>query len=101
MRVVGLDVPERTQAERVDAEQARVADTREERRRSLRERAEGGARLRVQVLEPRRHASDLVNDGREEQLDRLDRCEARAQDERAQDRVDVLRVTAITRQREA
>src|SRR4051812_25262153 len=35
VRLVGLDVPQRSQAEGIDAEQARVADAREERGRSL------------------------------------------------------------------
>ena len=99
--VVGLDVPQRPQAERVDAEDARVADAREERRRPLRERAERGARLHVEVLHARRHAADLVHDRREEQLDRLDRREALAQHEAAEDRVDILRVGAVARQRDA
>ena len=69
-----LDVPQRAQPERVDAEETGVADAREERCGTLRERTERGARLHVQVLQLRGHALDLVDDRREEQLDRLDRA---------------------------
>ncbi len=93
-----LDVPERSQPERVDAEERGVADAREERRRSLRERPEGGARLDVQVLQLCGHALDLVHDRREQQLHRFDRREPHAEDHAAQDRVDVLRVAAGARQ---
>jgi len=101
VRLAGLDVPQRAQAERIDAEYTRVADASEERGRPLRERAERGARLNVEVLRPRGHAADLVHDRREEQLDRLDRREALAHDKAAQYRVDVLRVGAVARQRNA
>jgi len=53
VRVVRLDVPERPEAERVDAEEARVTDAREERGRTLREGTERRARLRVDILQPR------------------------------------------------
>ncbi len=88
-------MPQRPEAERVDAEQARVADAREERRGTLRERTERRARLGVDVLQARRHAPQLVHDRREQELERLDRAEARAQHESADHRVDVLRVAAV------
>ena len=95
MRVRGLDVPERPQAERVDAENARVADARQDRRRTLRERSERGTRLDIRVLLRRGHPLDLVHDRREEKLERLDRPKPEAHDKATDDRVHVLRVAAL------
>src|SRR6266850_742445 len=100
VRLSGLDVPQRAQPEGIHAEHARVTDAREERGRPLRERAHRRARLRVDVLEARRHAADLVDDRREQHLDRLDRAETKTEHETADDGVDVLRVTAVARERQ-
>src|SRR5438132_2408051 len=96
-----LDVPQRTQPERVHAEEAGVAHARQEGSRSLRERTERRARLDVEVLQIDRHALDLVDDRWEQQLHRLDRREAHAEDHAAQHGVDVLRVAAGAREGDA
>src|SRR3989442_636021 len=69
--VLGLDVPERAKAERVDAKDAGVTDAREDRRGSLRERTERGARLHVHVLQLAAHPLHLIHDRREEGRDRF------------------------------
>src|SRR5207245_4004154 len=97
--VLGLEMPERSQPQRLAAERAGIAQPRQDRRRALRERAERGPRLHVGVLQLAVHALDLVDDRREEQLGRLDRVEAVTEHERAQDGIDVLRVAAVTRER--
>ncbi len=100
VRIGRLDVPQRAQAERVHAEHAGVADPREERGGALCEGTECGTRLDVDVLQPRRHTPDLVDDRGEEELDGLERAQAQSQDERADDGVDVLRVAAVARERQ-
>src|SRR5437879_2178366 len=60
VRVRGLDVPERPQAERVDAENARVADARQDTRRTLRERSERGRRREEWVREVGEIGHELV-----------------------------------------
>ena len=99
--VGGLDVPQRTQAERVDAEHAGVAHAREDRGGPLRQRAERGARLDIDVLQLAAHALHLVDDRWEQELDGLDRRQPLAQDEPADDRVDVLRIAPIARKHQS
>jgi len=96
--LVGLDVPERAKAHRVNAEEAEVPDAREERGRPLRERAERRPGLDVGVLQVRRQAAELVHDRREEQLDRFDRVEPQARGHPAQHRINILRVAAVARE---
>jgi len=98
--LVGLDVPQRTEAHGVDADEAQVPHPCEERGRPLRERTECRARSRVRVLGLRIHPPDLAHDRREQQLQCLDRVEATSEHEAAQRRVDVLRIAAITRERD-
>src|SRR5439155_699303 len=83
----------RTETERVAPEDARVADAHEGAGRSLRERPNRGTALHVRVLKLGGHALHLIDDRREEELDRLDRGEAVADHERADRGVDVLRIT--------
>src|SRR3989442_1524769 len=96
--VLGLDVPERAKAERVDAKDAGVTDAREDRRGSLRERTERGARLHVHVLQLAAHPLHLIHDRREEELDRFYGGEAVPYDESADHRIHVLRIAAVARQ---
>ena len=96
-----LDMPERTEPERVDAEDAGVADPREDRGGTLCERTHRGAGLDVHVLQVVAHALHLVDDRREQQLDRLDRGEAVPDHEAADDRIHVLRIAPIPRQHQA
>src|SRR5258708_225861 len=101
MRLVGLEIPERAKAHRVHADKADVPDAREEGRRSLCERTERGPGAGEGVLGLGVHAPDLADDGREDELDRLDRIEPAVEDHAAQRRVDVLRVAAAARERDA
>ena len=73
MLVLRLHVPQGAQAESVHAEDAGVADAHQDPGGALRERADRGASLHVRVLELGAHALDLIDDRREEQLDRLHR----------------------------
>ena len=49
--VGGLELPQRAQAERVDGEDALVAEARDQRDRALRERAEGLAQVHVEAAQ--------------------------------------------------
>ncbi len=90
--LVGVDVPQRTQAERIDAEEADVLEPREERGGTLGEGPEGGTALHVGVLQLLRHSPDLGHDRGEDELGRLDRIEAEEVHHLAQGGVDVLRI---------
>src|SRR5436190_11361594 len=98
---VGLHVPQWPKAERIDAEDAGVPNPREDRGRTLRKWAERGARLDVRVLQLGAHALHLVDDRREEELDGLDGREPMTDHQTADDRIDVLRVAPVTRERKA
>src|SRR5713101_1557808 len=99
--LLGLHVPEGPEAEGVDAEDAGVADADEYPGGSLGERSDRGASLDVRVLELRAHALHLIDDRWKEELDRLDRGESVTDHERADCRVDVLRVAPVARERKA
>ena len=99
--LVGLDVPQRAEPHGIDAEEANVAEARQERRGSLRERPQGRAPVRVGILQRLGHPADLVHDRREDELHRLDRVEPEVVDEPPQQRVDILGVAPLPRQRHA
>ena len=101
VRLVRLQLPERTQPHGVDADDAQVAEPREEGGGPLGERAERRARARERVLRLLVHSPHLVDDRREHELDRLDRIEPMTEDEPAHRRVHVLRVAPPARQRDA
>ena len=97
--VLGFHMPQRSKAERVDPEDTRVTDPNEDAGRPLRERAHRRASLHVRVLKLGPHPLHLINDRREEELDRFDRGEPMTDHERADGRVDILRIAAVARQR--
>ena len=93
--VLGLYVPERPEPERIDAEDACVPNAHEDRRRTLGEWPDSGTCLNVSVLQLAIHALHLVDDRREEHLDRLDRGQTVTDNERSHRRVDILRIASV------
>src|SRR5439155_6596613 len=89
------------QTERVDAEDAGVADADQDPGGSLGKRSDGGAPLHIRVLKVGAHPLHLVDDRREEKLDRFDHGQSVTDHQRADRRIDVLRIAAIARERKA
>ena len=94
-----LDLPQGTQAQRVDREHVLTREARDERHRALREGPEHPAHVHVEGAQLGRHPLDLVDDRRQRELERLGEGEAVPVDEGLDHAREVLRVRALGLQR--
>ncbi len=99
--ILGRDLPQRAQPERVDREHVLVAVARDQRDRPLRERTHRLAQVHVEAAQLLRELADLVDDRRHGQLHRLGQRKAAPVNERLDQAVEVLRVRRVVADRRA
>jgi hypothetical protein len=85
-----LELPERPQAERVDREHALVGVASDQGNRPLSHRPERLPQVHVEPAQVLGHPLDLVDDRRQQELERLDQAQPGAVDQRLDDAAQVL-----------